>query len=83
MGISLFATGISPPGIAVHPVPLYSSVRFWKAGTCPPKATADSGIDALTHAIEAYMATDSSDLELPADSAAVPPVGGGLGVSNF
>ena len=34
--------------------------------TCPPKATADSGIDALTHAIEAYMATDSSDLEVPA-----------------
>lgn len=33
--------------------------------TCPPKATADSGIDALTHAIEAIMATDSSDLEIP------------------
>lgn len=33
--------------------------------TCPPKATADSGIDALTHAIEAYMATDSSELQIP------------------
>lgn len=33
--------------------------------TCPRKATADSGIDALTHAIEAYLATDSSDLEVP------------------
>lgn len=30
--------------------------------TCPPKVTADSGIDALTHAIEAYTATDSVDL---------------------
>lgn len=33
--------------------------------TCPPKATADSGIDALTHAIEAYLATRSSDLDVP------------------
>ena len=34
--------------------------------SCPPKATADSGIDALTHAIEAYLATRSSDLDVPA-----------------
>jgi alcohol dehydrogenase class IV len=36
--------------------------------SCPPKATADSGIDALTHAIEAYLATRSSDLDVPAGS---------------
>jgi alcohol dehydrogenase class IV len=33
--------------------------------TCPRKATADSGIDALTHAIEAYLATYSSDVDVP------------------
>jgi len=33
--------------------------------TCPPKVTADSGIDALTHAIEAYTAIDNVDFPLP------------------
>src|SRR5262249_61150247 len=32
---------------------------------CPPKVTADSGIDALTHAIEAYTAVDNETFPLP------------------
>jgi alcohol dehydrogenase len=32
--------------------------------TCPPKVTADSGIDALTHAIEAYTAVDNEQFPL-------------------
>jgi len=33
--------------------------------SCPPKVTADSGIDALTHAIEAYTAIDNETFPLP------------------
>lgn len=34
--------------------------------SCPKKVTADSGIDALTHAIEAFTAVDNADFPLPA-----------------
>src|SRR5438874_1995716 len=33
--------------------------------SCPPKVTADSGIDALTHAIEGYTAVDFAAFPLP------------------
>ncbi len=33
--------------------------------SCPPKVTAESGIDALTHAIEAYTAVDNEAFPLP------------------
>jgi alcohol dehydrogenase len=33
--------------------------------SCPPKLTADSGIDALTHAIEAYTAIDNEEFAIP------------------
>jgi alcohol dehydrogenase class IV len=34
--------------------------------SCPPRATADSGIDALTHAIEGMTATRYNELDIPA-----------------
>jgi alcohol dehydrogenase class IV len=33
--------------------------------SCPAKVTADSGIDALTHAIEAFTAVDNEQFDLP------------------
>jgi alcohol dehydrogenase class IV len=39
--------------------------------SCPPKVTADSGIDALTHAIEAYTAVDNEEFPLPAGERSV------------
>lgn len=33
--------------------------------SCPPQVTADSGIDALVHAIEAYSAVENSNFPLP------------------
>ncbi len=33
--------------------------------SCPPKVTADSGMDALTHAVEAYIAIDNAHFPLP------------------
>ena len=39
--------------------------------TCPAKVTADSGIDALTHAIEAYTAIDNERFPLPSGERSV------------
>ena len=39
--------------------------------SCPPKVTAISGIDALTHAIEAYTAIDNEDFQLPEGESSV------------
>jgi alcohol dehydrogenase class IV len=45
--------------------PLFAIVDPLLTLTCPPKVTADSGIDALTHAIEAYTAVDNEHFPLP------------------
>src|SRR3954469_5563916 len=39
--------------------------------SCPPKVTADSGIDALTHAIEGYGAVSNDDFPLPSGEKSV------------
>ncbi len=39
--------------------------------SCPPQVSADSGIDALTHAIEAFTACDNDDFPLPANEKSV------------
>src|SRR5205085_5321858 len=39
--------------------------------SCPAKVTADSGIDALTHAIEAFTAVDNAVFPLPAGERSV------------
>lgn len=39
--------------------------------SCPPKVTADSGIDALTHAIEAFTACDNDEFPLPSGEKSV------------
>ena len=39
--------------------------------SCPPSVTADSGIDALTHALEAYTAVDNEEFPLPASERSV------------
>lgn len=39
--------------------------------SCPPKVTADSGIDALTHAVEALTAVDNETFPLPSGERSV------------
>src|SRR4051812_41645950 len=39
--------------------------------SCPPKVTADSGIDALTHAIEGFTAVDNATYPLPSGETSV------------
>lgn len=35
--------------------------------SCPPRVTADAGLDALTHAIESWLTLDSADFDLGGD----------------
>ena len=57
MKIGVLSNYLRPTAAVVDPLLTLS---------CPPKVTADSGIDALTHAIEAYTAVDNEVFPLPA-----------------
>ncbi len=61
------ANGIKVSTLSQYLRPSLAIVDPMLALSCPPKATADSGIDALTHAIEAYTAVDFSRLDVPAE----------------
>jgi alcohol dehydrogenase class IV len=56
MKVGILSNYLRPSAAVVDPMLTVS---------CPPKVTADSGIDALTHAIEAYTAVDNETFPLP------------------
>ncbi len=56
MKVGILSNYLRPTAAVVDPL---------LTASCPPKVTADSGIDALTHAIEAYTAVDNADFPLP------------------
>jgi alcohol dehydrogenase len=62
MKVGILSNYLRPAAAVVDPLLTVS---------CPPKVTADSGIDALTHAIEAYTAVDNADFPLPPDERSV------------
>ena len=55
MKVSTLSNWLRPKLAIVDPELTYS---------CPQRVTADSGIDALTHAIEAYTATDFAEMQV-------------------
>jgi alcohol dehydrogenase class IV len=56
MKVAILSNYLRPQAAVVDPL---------LTASCPPKVTADSGIDALTHAIEAFTAVDNADFALP------------------
>lgn len=61
------ANAIKVSTLSSHLRPRLAVVDPMLTVSCPAKATADSGIDALTHAIEACTAVDYTELAIPAD----------------
>jgi alcohol dehydrogenase class IV len=57
MKVAILSNYLRPQAAVVDPL---------LTASCPPKVTADSGIDALTHALEAYTAVDNATFPLPA-----------------
>lgn len=58
--------GIKLGSLSNHLRPRLALVDPLLTHSCPPKVTADSGIDALVHAIEAFTAVDNEVFPLPA-----------------
>ncbi|MBM4096631.1 MAG: iron-containing alcohol dehydrogenase [Planctomycetes bacterium] len=58
--------GIKLGSLSNHLRPRLALVDPLLTHSCPPKVTADSGIDALVHAIEAFTAVDNEGFPLPA-----------------
>lgn len=54
--------GVKVSTLSRHLRPRWAIVDPELTFTCPPQATADSGIDALVHAVEAYLAVDFTTL---------------------
>jgi len=54
-----------------HVRPLVAVVDPLLTVSCPPSVTADSGIDALTHAVESYLAIDNETFPLPVGESTV------------
>ena len=71
------SSGLKTPVLSQRIRPWIAIVDPSFTDTCPAKVAADSGIDALTHAIEAYLATthehfnDDTQLGLPYEGAHV------------
>jgi alcohol dehydrogenase class IV len=61
------ANGVKVSTLSEYLRPSVAVVDPRLALSCPAKATADSGIDALTHAIEAYTALENGRLDVPDD----------------
>lgn len=59
------ANHVKIAGVSNHLRPAVAIVDPLLTLSCPKKVTADSGIDALTHAIEAFTAIENSDFPLP------------------
>lgn len=55
------ATKIAVMGNALRPA--IAAIDPELSDSCPPRVTADAGIDALTHAIESFVTQDASDFD--------------------
>jgi len=64
------ASNIKVSTLSRHLRPTLALVDPTLTYTCPQQVAADSGIDALTHAIEGYTATDYRELNVPEGEAA-------------